>query len=416
MAYIEVDGGNLLQGEIKVQGSKNAVLPILAASVLNKGTVTLLNCPKIGDVENMLRLLNNIGCKIKWRGSRLVIQTDSINCCELEEQYAKTMRSSVFFMGAMLGRTGYVEIPYPGGCSIGARPIDIHLQALEQMNVEIFQKETEIICQSNHIKGANIILPFPSVGATENIIMTAVRAEGTTVIENAAREPEIEDLCDFLRKMGAEIYNDNQGLVVIVGGKPFSDIEYTISSDRIVTGTYLAAAAGTGGTITLKADCGACLGALFGVLEQIGCHISWDASYIHIEAPQLKQAVPYIATKPYPGFPTDMQSPIMAVLTMASGCSIMEETIFESRYDNVQELWKMGAKIRVDGRIAKVYGVRRLYGADVYAHELRGGAALIIAGLMAKGTTRIYGTSYIERGYEDICGSLSNLGAKIRYR
>lgn len=416
MAYIEVDGGNLLQGEIEVQGSKNAVLPILAASVLNQGTVTLLNCPRIGDVENMLRLLENIGCKIYWNGNCLTIHSQSIYSCEIAEQYAKAMRSSVFFMGAMLGRTGCVKVPFPGGCSIGSRPIDIHLQALRQMNVDIVEHDTEIICQSSRIKGANIILPFPSVGATENIIMAAVKADGTTVVENAAKEPEIEDLCDFLRKMGAEIYNDHQGLIVIVGRKSLHDIEYAVTSDRIVTGTYLAAAAGTGGAITLKADCGVCLGALFGVLEQIGCHVAWDASYIHIDAPQHKQAVPYIATKPYPGFPTDMQSPIMAVLTKAYGCSIMEETIFESRYDNVKELKKMGARIKVEGRIAKIYGVRQLYGTEVYAHELRGGAALVIAGLMAMGRTRIYGTSYIERGYEDICGSLKQLGAKIRYQ
>lgn len=415
MAYIEVDGGNVLQGEIKIQGSKNAVLPILAASVLNVGTVTLRNCPQIGDVENMLQLLAHLGCRVDWHDDCITINTESLCSCELEEQSAKAMRSSVFFMGAMLGRLGCVKIPYPGGCSIGARPIDIHLQALRQMDVEIAELETEIACQCSHIKGANIVLPFPSVGATENIIMAAVNANGTTVIENAAREPEIEELCHFLQKMGAEIYYDRQGLIVIVGGKKLSDVEYTISSDRIVTGTYLSAVAGIGGEVTLQADCGSCLGSLFSVLEQIGCQIIVDSDKIHIEAPLLKQAIPYIATRPYPGFPTDMQSQLTAILSTASGTSIIEETIFESRYENVKELRKMGAKISVDGRIAKIYGVSQLHGADVYAHELRGGAALVIAGLMASGTTRIYGVPYIERGYEDICGEFRQLGAKIRY-
>mgnify|MGYP003275766660 CR=1 FL=1 len=415
MAYIEVDGGNMLQGEINIQGSKNAVLPILAASVLNVGTVTLRNCPQIGDVENMLQLLTHLGCQVNWQGDCITINTESICSCELEEQYAKAMRSSVFFMGALLGRLGCVKIPYPGGCSIGARPIDIHLQALRQMDVEIEELETEIACQCNRMKGANIVLQFPSVGATENIIMAAVNASGVTVIENGAREPEIEELCCFLQKMGAEIYYDHQGMIVIVGGKELSDVEYTISSDRIVAGSYLAAAAGTGGEVTLWADCGANLGALFGVLEQIGCQIVFDSDKIYMKAPLLKQAVPYIVTKPYPGFPTDMQSQITAILSTAVGTSIMEETIFESRYENVKELRKMGADIIVDGRIAKIYGVSQLYGTDVYAHDLRGGAALVIAGLMAEGTTRIYGVPYIERGYEDICSAFCQLGAKVRY-
>ncbi len=414
VSYIEINGGIPLEGEIKIQGSKNAVLPILAASILNKGCTEIYGCPHINDVENMIFLLKKIGCKIRWRQENLMIDASQIEFWHLEEQYAKAMRSSVFFIGAMLGRVGYVKISYPGGCSIGKRPIDIHLEALRKMNVEVIEKEDSIICQSNCIKGAKIILPFPSVGATENIIMTAVMAEGDTLLINPAREPEIEELCYFLIGMGACIHWNADGSIGIKGKMALHDVKYKIVSDRIVAGTYLAALAVTKGNGTLIADCGKSMQSTLEVFQKAGCQILVEEEKIFFKAPERLSAVSLIETRPYPGFPTDMQSQIVAVLSVAKGKTTMVEHIFESRYESIKELKKLGADILVNGKYAYINGVEKLKGNKVEAKELRGGAALVLAGLFAEGTTRVQNVCYIERGYEDICGCLSNLGASIR--
>ena len=413
MSYIQVNGGVSLEGEIKVQGSKNAVLPIMAASILNKGNTVIKGCPHISDVDHMICLLKEIGCKVSWFEDKLSIDTNEINTGHLEERYTKTMRSSVFFIGAMLGRMGYIKIAYPGGCSIGKRPIDMHLNALRQMHVEIIEGETEIICKAVKIKGADIILPFPSVGATENIIMAAVLAEGITRLRNPAREPEIVELCSFLRKMGADIRFLPNGTICIKGKKCLHDAEYKVATDRIVAGTYLAALAGTGGNGILKADCGKHMFYTLQVLRRSGCKVSCDNDYIWLQAPKRLNAVSVIETMPYPGFPTDMQSQIAAVLTTAKGKTTLIENIFESRYESVKELRKLGADIFLDKRKVIITGVDRLQGRNVEAKDLRGGAALVLAGLKAGGTTIIKNTSYIERGYENICENLSALGANI---
>lgn len=416
MSYIEINGGIPLRGEIKIQGSKNAVLPIMAASILNKGNVVINGCPYIEDVENMIRLLKESGCKVSRNKEKLIIDATEIESGHLEERYAGTMRSSVFFIGAMLGRAGYIKIAYPGGCSIGKRPINIHLDALRKMNVEIIEQQDGIICQGKNIRGAEITLPFPSVGATENVIMTAVMAEGDTMLRNPAKEPEIRELCCFLRKMGAVIRQMKDGAIYIKGKVPLHDTEYKVVSDRIVAGTYLAALAGTGGTGILEADCGNSMGSTLEVLKQAGCRVSFDEFYVWIAAPERLQRVPLIETKPYPGFPTDMQSQITAVLSIAKGTSTMVESIFESRYEYINELRKLGADITVDGRKAVINGVSRLKGGRLIAKELRGGAALVLAGLTAEGNTRVENVCYIERGYEDICGNLAKLGASIRLK
>lgn len=415
MSYIEIDGGIPLQGEIKIQGSKNAVLPILTAGILNKGSVVIYGCPRINDVDNMIRLLKEAGCKVSWTGEKLILDASDITSGHLEEQYAKAMRSSVFFIGAMLGRTGYVKIAYPGGCSIGKRPIDIHLQALRQMNVEIIENEEEIICQSSCLKGAKITLPFPSVGATENIIMAAVMADGDTFLNNPAKEPEIKELCHFLRKMGADIRENPDGTIRIKGKSKLHDTEYRVASDRIVAGTYLAAIAVTGGVGTLIADCGQSMDSTLRVLKQAGCKVILEANRIHLLAPKRLSGVDLIETMPYPGFPTDMQSQLIAVLSVAKGRTTVVENIFESRYECVRELKKMGADIVIVGRKAVVNGVDHLTGQKVEAKDLRGGAALVLAGLAAKGTTVVEGICYIERGYEDICEKLLSLGASVRF-
>ncbi len=413
MSYIEIKGGIPLEGEIKIQGSKNAVLPIMAASILNKGTSVIEGCPFIDDVENMICLLKETGCRVSRDKDKLMIDAIEVESGHLEERYAKAMRSSVFFIGAMLGRTGFVKIAYPGGCSIGKRPIDIHLKALRKMNVEIIEKEDGIICQSSGMKGTEIILPFPSVGATENIIMAATMAEGDTILHNPAKEPEIYELCCFLRKMGAFIQHQKNGTIYIKGKQPLHDVKYRIVSDRIVAGTYLAALAATGGAGILEADCGRSMTSTLEVLQKTGCKVANDEHYIWIGAPKRLLAVPLIETMPYPGFPTDMQSQIVAILSTAKGKTTVVENIFESRYESVRELRKLGADITVEGQTAYITGVKALKGSRIEAKELRGGAALILAGLMAEGTTVVENISYIERGYEKICENFSMLGAKI---
>ena len=416
MSYIQINGGIPLAGEIKVQGSKNAVLPIMAASILNKGNVVIENCPDIRDVDNMICLLEKIGCRVCRQDKELILDTKEIKKEHLEERYAKTMRSSVFFIGAMLGRCGYVKVAYPGGCSIGKRPIDIHLNALRQMNVEIIEEADGIVCQSRELKGAEVTFPFPSVGATENVIMAAVLAEGTTLIHNGAKEPEIVELCCFLRKMGADIHILTDGTIGIQGKKSLRDVKYKVMADRIVAGTYLAALAETGGNGILEADCGNSMAATFDVLRCAGCKVSHDENYIWIQAPKRLNAVSTIETRPYPGFPTDMQSQLIAILTTANGQTTVVENIFESRYECVKELRRLGADVKIEGNTAKINGVERLKGTILEAKELRGGAALVLAGLKAEGTTIINNITYIERGYEDICGNLSRLGAEIRIR
>ncbi len=415
MSYIQINGGIPLEGEIKIQGSKNAVLPIMAASILNKGSTVIKGCPKICDVDNMIGLLKGTGCKISRNKDALIIDAKEIKTGHLEERYAKTMRSSVFFIGAMLGRCGYVKIAYPGGCSIGKRPIDIHLNALRRMNVEVTEDEDGIVCQSTQLRGAKITLPFPSVGATENVIMSAVLAEGVTILQNGAKEPEIAELCCFLRKMGANILCMQDGTLVIKGCKTLHDAEYKVRADRIAAGTYLAALAVTGGTGILEADCGENMYATIGALRLCGCEAAYDENFIWIAAPRRVKSVSLIETKPYPGFPTDMQSQMVAVLATAKGQSVVVENIFESRFESAKELIKFGADIVIDSKRVCITGVERLKGCTVEAKELRGGAALILAGLRAEGTTRVQNVFYIERGYEDICDNMSKLGAEICY-
>ncbi|MDO5293366.1 MAG: UDP-N-acetylglucosamine 1-carboxyvinyltransferase [bacterium] len=414
MAFIEVIGGRHLQGEIPIQGSKNAVLPILAASILHNGITRIKNCPKIIDVYHMIKLLESIGCIVTWEQDGLTIDATEMNYSSVDKKYVSSMRSSIILLGALLGRNKNVTISYPGGCAIGARPIDLHLKAIKEMNVQVIHSEDIIFCSTSHLTGAKISLASPSVGATENVILAAVKADGITIIDNAAMEPEITELCLFLVKMGARISGAGSKTIMIEGVKEFRDVEYTLVSDRIVMGTYLAAVAGAGGSVTLRGNCCKENETVINTLRTMGCRIGVGRDYVNICSSQQPRAVPLIETETYPGFPTDMQSQIMSVLTIASGTSLIVENIFESRYKTVKELAKMGADIYVSGKAAQVNGVAALTGCDVRAYDLRGGAGLVIAGLIANGTSRISGIEYIERGYEDISKDLANLGADIR--
>ncbi len=420
MSSIKVIGGGELKGEIKIQGSKNAALPIIAATVLNQGVTILKNCPRILDVFHMISVLEELGSVAKWEGNTLIIDTTEISSTKVSEGSVQKMRSSILFLGALLGRNHEVSIAYPGGCSIGKRPIDYHLDSIKRMNVnqEFLGEDKEIIhCYTDKIIGSDIFLKFPSVGATQNVILTAVLAEGITRIYNAAREPEVVELCNFLVEAGARICGRGTAFIEIEGVKKLNDVEYSLSSDRIVAGTYMAAVASTKGDVVLKDPPLHQIDSIIRVLDKIGCKIKTGNDYLRIRCD--KRLLPYknLKTQPYPGFPTDMQSQLMTVLSLSDGKSIIVEEIFESRFQNVKELRKMGAKITVDEseRKAVILGVKNLEGAVVKAHDLRAGAALVIAGLGALGTTIIKDTTSIERGYEDICRDLSNISANIRY-
>lgn len=420
MSSIEIIGGEQLKGELKIQGSKNAALPVIAATILNKGTTILKNCPKILDVFAMVEILEELGCKTVWEGNTLIVDSTTITSTKVSEEAVRKMRSSILYLGALLGRCHEVTIAYPGGCSIGKRPIDFHLNAIKKMNVhqEFLDKEETIIhCNTNEIIGNDIFLEFPSVGATQNAILASVLSTGVTHIFNAAREPEVIELCNYLLEAGARICGKGTAFLEIEGVKRLHSVEYTLSSDRIVAGTYMTAIAASNGEALLTDVPVRQLDSTIRILRKTGCKVEIDGDCCKVSMKQRPIPIELLKTQPYPGFPTDMQSQMMTVLCLAQGRSTIVEEIFESRYQIVPELRKMGANISVEehGSKAIISGVKRLYGNIVKAHDLRGGAALVMAGIAAEGTTIIREATSIERGYENICRDLAALGANIRY-
>ena len=408
-----IEGGKCLSGSTYVSGSKNASLPILAATILNAGTTKLYHVPRIRDTKITLEILRLLGCKIKLNNDKIVINSKNMNQVEIPEEQMRQMRSTVILAGAILGRFKEAVFSYPGGCDIGARPIDLHIAAFRKMGVTVKEEAGYIRCKCDGLKGANIHLEFPSVGATENIILAAVKAEGVTKITNAAMEPEIMDMVKLLKQMGAKITGEGTNEVEIIGVDSLKDTSYQIMPDRIEAGTLLCFAAGTGGSIELKSAEPLHMIPILEKLEECGCNIQTDRKTIVLEAPKRLKAMD-IKTMPYPGFPTDMQSVFGGMLTMAKGTSVITENIFESRFRYCQELGRMGAKIDISGSNAIVKGVRKLSGAKVEATDLRGGAALLMGGLMAKGITRIQKIEYIARGYEKLEEKLRDLGANIK--
>lgn len=415
MSSFIISGKNKIEGEIDVQGAKNAVLPILAATILNGGKNVIHNTPDLRDVEITIKVLENLGCKVKKIGKDLFVDSDSITNCTIPDELMRQMRSSIIFLGAIIARCGKAIVSMPGGCEIGNRPIDLHLKALKRLGIEINEAHGYINCEAKNLKGENIHLDFPSVGATENIMLIACLAEGTTVITNAAREPEIVDLENFLNRMGAKISGAGSDTIRIDGVKKLYAVEHTIIPDRIVTATYLSCAAATNGTIILRHTCSSHMDAMIAILKEMGCKIYDEKTRIILTTPNKKlKSIKRIVTMPYPGFPTDIQSPFMALSSICDGTSVFVENIFENRFQHVEELNRMGADIKVDGRIAIVQGVNSLEGTNVVAKELRGGAALIVAALSADGITTISNTKYIDRGYECIEKYLSSCGANIK--
>ncbi len=416
MQKLIVNGGRRLRGELALQGSKNSALPIMAATLLCGEECVLKNCPKLSDIYAASRILNCLGCKCTFSGNTAVVSSESVNGVSIPEELMREMRSSIIFLGAMLGRTGECTVSCPGGCELGPRPIDMHLAALRKMGVDIKESYGMMSCRvSPRAHGARISLPFPSVGATENIILCAATADGETVINNAAREPEICDLCSFLRACGADISGDGGSSIVINGKEKLHGCEYSIMPDRIVGATYLCMASATRGEIILTNACVDAMEPFLSVLEQTGCSLYASGDKIYFRSGSRPKAVKdRIRTMPHPGFPTDAQAVLMSALILADGTSVFEENIFDCRYRHTDALMKMGADIQVLGKIAVIKGVDKLYGANVDATDLRGGAAMVVAALAADGKTEIGNISHIDRGYERIEDAVTRLGGEIR--
>jgi UDP-N-acetylglucosamine 1-carboxyvinyltransferase len=410
-----IKGGRRIEGEIAVQGAKNSALPLLAAAVLCKVQTELHNCPELSDCAAACRILSSLGCSCRREGRVVCINSSTVSSPEISERLMREMRSSIIFMGALLGRTGQCRLSFPGGCEIGSRPIDFHLDAFVKMGAKIREEHGCIECTAAKLHGAKISFPIPSVGATENVMLAAVLADGTTEIHNAAREPEICDLAGYLTRCGAKISGAGTGTVFVEGVKELNGCSYTVMPDRIAAATYLCCGAITRGEILLTHADIASLGLVVPVLEQIGCSIyGFGGDSIYLNARKTLKAPQQIRTAPYPGFPTDAQPPLMALCTTLPGTTIFVETIFENRYRHISELIRLGAKINTEGRVAVVEGVNRLTGAELEACDLRGGAAMVTAALFAEGVTKIGKTCYIERGYENIEASLKSVGADIR--
>lgn len=415
MPKLLVEGGHRLNGEIRVQGSKNSVLPILSACILAQEQCVIHNCPDLLDVDASIDILRHLGCKVVREGGTVIVDPSSISSFDIPEELMREMRSSIVFMGAIAARVGRARVFAPGGCEIGVRPIDIHLSALRQLGLVIDEEHGRLDCHvDGRFKGARIALSLPSVGATENIMLAAATAQGRTTVLNAAREPEISDLADFLNGCGARIHGAGEGVLVIDGVERLSGTEHTVIPDRIVAATYMAAAAVTRGNIRLKEVVPAHLGPVLPAFEEAGCDISLGGRELTVSAPPKLKRIRTVRTSPYPGFPTDAQAPLMAVTTLSDGTSMFVENIFESRFKHVGELVRLGAHIKVEGRVAIVEGVPRLSGAGVVSSDLRGSAALVIAGLSADGLTTIDGLSHLYRGYENIEECLTNVGAVIK--
>ena len=413
MSIWHIYGGNRLTGSTRVQGAKNAVLPIMAASVLSGGETVLHNVPDLRDVTTTLRILQHLGCTAVRDGDTVRIDSRGMHCDFIPHALMRELRSSVIFLGAILARFGTARLSMPGGCELGPRPVNLHLDALRALGAEVTERGGDIICRAHALQGRRILLPFPSVGATENLLLAAARAKGTTVLTNAAREPEIEDLAGYLNRCGAHIHGAGESCIVIEGVPHLYGSTYTVMPDRIAAATYMAAAAVTGGTVLLRDVNSEHLLPVLSAFESTGCAVMQSGSELLLRAPQRLKPVRHVRTMPYPGFPTDAQAPVMTMAAVGDGTSIFVENIFESRYKHAGELNRLGAKIKLEGKVAVIEGVPQLSGAPVSAEDLRGGAALVIAGLAAQGETQVMHPQYIDRGYAHFEENLRALGADV---
>lgn len=414
MSELLIVGGQQLTGQVTIHGAKNSVLPILAATVLVPGTCVIHNCPRLSDVEASLAILEHLGCKTCREGDSVTVDSATLTHSDVPDELMREMRSSVIFLGAILARTGQAQLNFPGGCELGPRPIDLHLAAMRTLGAEIREGAGGLSCCAAHLTGKEINLSLPSVGATENIMLAACGAQGVTTILNAAREPEIVDLQNFLNTMGANVHGAGSSTVVIEGGRQLHGGEHRVIGDRIVAATYLTAAAAAGGDVSVHGVDYRHLSTVSAILREAGCEVYSDREKVRLVAVRPLCGVRPIRTNPYPGFPTDAQAPVMAALACGAGTTVFVENMFENRYRHVDELARMGADIRVEGKVAIVSAVPRLYGNFVQATDLRGGAALAVAALGAEGETILSGLHHIDRGYEKIEDDLRSLGAKIK--
>jgi len=413
MDKIVIEGGHPLKGSVKVSGAKNAALPIVAACILTGGRHRLRNVPRLKDIETIKRIMSKLGVSFREVEGSLEVNSDQLSDCETPYELVKTMRASILLLGPLLARFGKARISLPGGCAIGARPINLHLKALAAMGVEMFLDGGDIHANVNRLKGADVFFDIPTVTGTENIMMAAVTARGQTVLRNAAREPEIQDLADMLRGMGAAIEGDGSDTIVIEGIKTLRPVRHTIIPDRIEAGTFMIAAAMTGGHITIQACRRKHLTALIEKLESAGAVIKTTDKSLSVRGPDVIESTD-IRTAPFPGFPTDLQAQFMALMCIARGWSMIRETVFENRFIHVSELKRMGADIEINGNQALIKAKKHLLAAPVMATDLRASASLILAGLSAKGgRTEVHRIYHLDRGYESLEKKFKNLGANI---
>ena len=414
MSVYIIHGGNRVRGRVAVHGAKNSALPILAAAAVC-GDSVIENCPRLTDISVAMEILGHLGCRARREGDAILTTQGGPGDCRIPDELMGAMRSSIVFLGGMVARHGCAELTLPGGCELGARPIDLHLFALSQMGADITEAGGRLYCSAPRgLHGARINLSFPSVGATENTIIAAATARGETVLTGAAREPEILDLIDFLRGCGASIDMALDGTIRVEGVERLHGVRHRVIPDRIAAGTYLCAAAMTGGDLLAKEVVPGHLASSLSVLAQAGCRVVTGPDWVRLTAPRRLAGFGTVKTRPYPGFPTDMQSVMMAAAAVADGPTVFVENIFESRYRHVPELRKLGAKIITEGRAAVVTGVEELSGANLLCTDLRGGAAVVLGALAARGESTVTGLDHIDRGYDDLEGNLSRLGADMK--
>ena len=409
-----IDGGSRLEGALSVQGSKNAVLPIMAASVVTGAETELEGVPDLRDVEATLRILRHLGCRAEREGSRVYIDSRGMDRCDVPHTLMRELRSSVIFLGAILARCGEASLSLPGGCELGPRPVDLHLEALRALGARILERGGDIVCQASALRGADVVLPFPSVGATENAMLCALAAEGETVVHNAAREPEIVDLQRYLRALGAQVRGAGTSTVIVSGMQPKVYVHHRIVPDRIAASTLLCACAASGGDILLQNAHPSHFLTVLDSLSEAGCDIITKSTEVRLRSDGRLIAPRPVVTRPYPGFPTDAQPPLMAACLKARGTTVFTENIFAGRYRHVEELRRLGADVTIAGRVAYISGVDALTGAVLTAGDLRGGAAMVVAALSADGPSTIYDEGFIERGYDHLDQALASLGASVR--
>ena len=415
MDALRIRGGKRLKGEWTVQNAKNAALPIMAGAILTEGKTVLRDCPRLSDISDMGEILRTLGCGVHRDGGTLEIDPGGLCGYEMPEELSKRIRSSIFLLGPILARFRRANVSLPGGCEIGLRPIDLHLSGLRQLGVQMEEECGVIRCDGRNMHPATVHFDYPSVGATENVMMAAALLRGETVLNNVAREPEILDLQRFLNAMGAKITGAGTNSIRVQGVSRLTCVEYRPMPDRIAAGTLLAAAAVTGGSVRLRNVPVEEMLAVIAKLEEMGCVISRQENFLTLHGPERLSAFAQLQTQPHPGFPTDMQAQVCVCMALAGGTSRLTESVYETRFFGYcTELESMGAKISIENKTATVIGVDHLNGATVSAHDLRAGAALVIAGLAARGTTHVRNIHFVERGYEDLIGKLTALGADIK--